>query len=311
MNSTILLRENLTNTIESWFIPMDILMIITVLLAIVVAIGFLCIIIADKTCHTVPMILVANTCITELFLSFDLVWIYGFTLYADLYNIQVSDSLCSFRGYLSYVTLSLQNCSYLLQAFYRCVIVFYPNRVFWKTARTQLCLIGLSWIYAFLFPFPLLINGGIIYHRDCQICQVIFRLHFPIFYIASCVYAIPVSLIIFIYLKLVLYTRMIGKRAVAINSLARARRELKMVSRILLLVTVLVTLGVPYVTFIIVSFFTTPPKYHLRIAPYFVNVSVSLILIILFQITDPLKASVFKKQNTIVPTRIMTIHFRK
>jgi hypothetical protein len=58
--------------IQSWFIPIDIFMIICPIFAIMLALIFIFIIITDKTCHTVPMILVANSCLVELVLGSDL-----------------------------------------------------------------------------------------------------------------------------------------------------------------------------------------------------------------------------------------------
>ncbi|CAF1424752.1 unnamed protein product [Adineta steineri] len=60
-----------TTNIESWFIPFNILNIVRLILVIILALIFLFIIIFDKTCHTVPIILVAISCLAELVLASD------------------------------------------------------------------------------------------------------------------------------------------------------------------------------------------------------------------------------------------------
>ena len=61
-------NDSVTVDVEPWFIPIDIFEVICSTFAVLLALFFLFIIIFDKTCHTVPMLLVANSCLVELFL---------------------------------------------------------------------------------------------------------------------------------------------------------------------------------------------------------------------------------------------------
>jgi hypothetical protein len=140
-------ESNLTAiSIESWFIPFDIFNVLCLIFVIILAIAFLFLIIIDKTCRTVPMMLVANSCLTELIFASDLLGISVFALENDLQQIEYQDSLCIFRGYMSYAAGSLQSYSYLLQAIYRYVVVVYPARLIYQSARFQIFLICLTWI---------------------------------------------------------------------------------------------------------------------------------------------------------------------
>ncbi|UJR12736.1 hypothetical protein I4U23_016910 [Adineta vaga] len=67
-----------------------------------------------------------------------------------------------------------------------------------------------------------------------------------------------------------------------------------MIKQIVILILMLLIFGIPYVSFIFMSFFTNPPKYHYRISHVFTVVPYPLILITLFHFTEPLKNS-FKK----------------
>ncbi len=294
ITSMILTNNSVTPIVKSWFVPLDILLIICSILVIGFATFFLFVMILDKTCHTIPVMLVANSCIAEILLAIDALWMNVYALQNDLKQIQYQDSFCVFRGYFSLSSYALQNYSYLLQSIYRYVVVVYPTRLFWQTARVQLLFIGFSWIFAFLYPIAFMFTGDIIYNVNNQICQVFLRLSFCVIFTAQCIYTIPVLLIIFIYFLLIRYVKGMSKHVTHVNALAQAQRELKMARRIVILTMILFTAGFPFGLFAFMSFFTTPPKYHFRIAYAFIDLSLALVMICLFQFTDPLKTSVKK-----------------
>ncbi|CAF4385858.1 unnamed protein product [Adineta steineri] len=87
-----LLNNNLTATqIEPWFIPMDILQVICTTFAVILALIFLFIIIFEKTCHTIPMLLVANSFLAEFVFGCAMLFLAVFTLHNDLKQIQFYD----------------------------------------------------------------------------------------------------------------------------------------------------------------------------------------------------------------------------
>ena len=304
MNTT-----SFTETIlnEIWFIPLDILLIICTALACILSFFFLIIILFDRTCHTVPMLLVTNSCLGGFLFGCSLLGYAIFTFLNDLQRIQYQDSLCTFRAYIGNVAGVLLNTSFLLQAIHRYISVIYPNRLFLLSFRFQFFLICLAWIYAFAYSIPFTVQGKSIYNVDNQICQLPIQASFYLIYAACCIYIIPVSIIILIYFKLIYYVHRISQSTTPVNTLFHARRELKMVQRIVMIIGILLTLGLPYASFVIMSFFTSPPKYHFRIAYIFVDISLTFVLIALFQFTDPLKASVRKqfrrRRNTVAPSR--------
>jgi hypothetical protein len=311
MNSTfspvlvIFVNNSATTTVESWFIPLDILASICLILTIILATIFLFLIILDKTCHTVPMILTGNICLTGLICGIVHFSINVFALQNDLKQIQYQDSFCIFRGYLSYASAALHNYSYVSSAIYRYITIVYPTRLFWQSARMQILLIGLAWILAFIFPLLFIFTGEIIYNVDNQICQVPLRFSFSILYAPHFIYIIPVNLVIFIYLKLVRYVRGMNQRVTPANTLSRAQRDLKMVRRIVILIHILFIAGFPLTLFLFLSFANRAPKYHFRIGFIFVDASMLFIMIALFQFTDTLKASARKiinsRANRVVP----------
>ncbi|CAF1147694.1 unnamed protein product [Adineta steineri] len=206
---------------------------------------FLFIVLTDKTCHTVPMILITNSCFAGFSFTLILFWVTIFTLHNDLQQIYYQDLFCNFRGYMGYVTCFATMYSYFLQAIHSYLIVIYPTPVY---------------------------N--------------------PLF-----VYIIPINGIIFIYLKLIRYVKEMNKRVTLVNKLLRAQRELKMVSRIVILTSIFLILGIPYTIFVFMGYFTSPPKYHFRIALTFIEISLVFVMIALFQFTDPIRTSIMKRIN--------------
>jgi hypothetical protein len=198
--------SNLTTiNIAFWLIPADIIIISCCVLAILFFVFFLCIIILDRTCHTVPMMLVANTCLAGISFASDIISMALFTLEKDFKQIQYYNSSCIFLGYFGYAVTSIQYYSYVLQAIYRYIVVIYPTRLFWQTANFQARLICFTWIFGFLYLIPLLFTGGIVYTVDNQICQLPLKLHYSVFYVVFWAFVVPNSMITLVYFKLVRY----------------------------------------------------------------------------------------------------------
>lgn len=306
IESTLLLKTFTTMTDESWFIPFDILMIVSTIVVILLSIMFLLIIILDKTCHTISIMLTANSCLSTLVIGCSLLSLCVFTLQNDLKPVEYQNSHCIIQGYLSHASPALGSYSFLVQTLYRYVSVIYPARLFFQTVRFQLLIICLTWIVSFIYPLAFVFTGDIVYNIDNQICQLAMQPSFAMIFIVTIVYLTPISMIMMIYLKLVHYVHQMSKRITPANTFVRAKRELKMTKRIIIVIHILMTIGIPYALFIIMSFFTHPPKYHYRIAFIFVDISLIVVMIILFQFTDPLKTAIMKRIKR-RPNRIVAI----
>jgi len=264
---------------------------------IILAVTFLFIAIIDKTCHTVQMMLVANSCLTELIFTSNLLGMAVFVLENDLKQIQYQDRLCNFRGYMVLAACSFQNYSYLLQAIYRYLVVVYPARLIYQSARFQILLICLTWICGIIYPIPIIFTNQIKYDVDNQTCVIPLRLSFLTILNICFIYTIPVASIVFVYFRMVRYIKKMSKRVTPTNTLSRVQRELKMIVRIIRLVSIVLSFGLPYSIFLVMSFFNSAPKYDFRIAFIFFNASLIFVMIALFQNTDPVKTSLMKKLN--------------
>jgi hypothetical protein len=275
-------------------------------LILILTILLLLILIFDKTCHTVPMMLITNTYLSGLMNGCIMLSLALFTLQNDLKQIEYEDSLCVFRGYIIYTSAASFYYSFLIQAVYRYLISIYPTRLLFQSFRFQILIICSSWLFCFVYPFTFVFDGQTIYSSNNQICQLPLSFSFSTIYMTSCLFLFPTSLIMFIYLKLILYVRQMSRNATTANTWIRAQRELKMVRRIVILITVLTIICLPFTIFMFMGFFNDVPKYDFRISYAFVDSAGLATEIALFQFTDPLKACVMKiikwRPNRIFPS---------
>ena len=290
------LTNNATATVEFkwWFIAIDVLMILSSILSILFALIFLLIVLFNKTCQTVPILLTTNSCFTQILYGSVTLSLATFSLENDRQQKVYQDLFCALRGYLGYVGTSLLLYSLVLEAIYRYIVIVYPTYLSWQSASTQLFLICFTWTFCFISTLPSLLMNVIQYSFDDQICLVFLRLSFPVIYNMLISYLIPISIIISIYLKLIRYVHLIDSRTTSFARMYRVRRNLFVVRRIITKILILLVLGMPYTIFIFMSFFTTPPKYHLRIAIFLLVLSQTLIMIAIIYFCRPVSNVLMK-----------------
>ena len=301
----LLTNDTLSINIENWFIPVDIIMVVCTGFVVILSLFFSLIIIFDRACRTVSILLIFNSFISEFLFGSVMCSMAIVTLYNDIKQIQEEDRFCVFRGYLSYAMSAVRSHSYLLQSIYRYLTIVYPSRLLWQSARFQIGLICLTWLISIVHPLPFLFTHQIQYNVNNQVCHMPLHNYPSIFYTCFLAYLYPVTIIIVIYFKLVRYTKSMSKVVTPVNQLIRAQRELKMVRRIVMLICVLITLGLPYTVFFGTAFFTTPFQYHFRIAFLSVDVSLAFVIIALFQFTDSIKTFVTKRIDDVVNSVIL------
>jgi hypothetical protein len=100
-------------------------------------------------------------------------------------------------------------------------------------------LICLTWICGIIYPIPIVFTNQITYHVNDQICQIPLLFSFLLIFHACYLYLIPVGYIMLIYFKMIRYVQEMSKRVTSANTLSRAQRELRMVNRIVLVVSII------------------------------------------------------------------------
>ncbi|CAF0721194.1 unnamed protein product [Adineta steineri] len=295
---------------EVWFVPFDIIGIISTSLSIIFGLLYLFIIIKHKTYSSVQLLLVCNSCIAVILFSCVLLNMAIFTLQHDLQKSSENNtSFCIILGFLSFVTDGLQNYSYLLTAVYQYISVVYPNKIIWRTVKTQFYLIIVIWIVCIIDMVPVFVTGQISYNIDNQICQIPLRLSVSVIYVGAMIYMIPNFGIVAVYIKLTRYVHQMSFRTISNNTIFHARRELRLLKRTFILSNTLIVIGIPYMIFNYMSFFTSPPKYYFRIAYICVDISVLMVVIIGYCFTPNIKTIIGKKFTRSTPVEPMTIRY--
>lgn len=271
---------------EPWFIPFDIIMIITTIFCIVLGTVFILIAITHRICWCVSMLLICNSCLAEVILSCSLLSMAVFSFQNDLKQTTENISSWVIEAFFTYASFIAQDYSYFLIAMYRYIAVVYPARVFWQSAKFQIRLVMAQWIFSIVAALPLLLTGQISYNIDNQVYQVPLRILIPKIYLTVVLYMIPNMGIVIIYIKLVRYVRQISNRTTVLNTLFHARRELRLVQRTFILTCTLIIIGMPYMIFTIMSFITIPYIYHFRIAFLCIDVSILVIIIMTYCFTQ-------------------------
>lgn len=274
---------------EFWFIPVDVMMIICTGFVVVVSLIVLFITIFDKTTRTISTILLWNSLFAEMLFACVMFSMAIYSFENDRQRIDYNDCLCIFRGYMSYALSAVRSHSYLLQSIYRYMIILYPSNRYVQSERLQIGLILFTWLISLIHPFPFILTNQIEYNSVNQVCHVPFEKPFSIFYTCSFAYLNPLIIIATIYLKLVRYIRRMNQLITPVNQYIRIQREFVMVRRIVMLLIVLITLGLPYTIFFLMSFFTDPPKYYFRWAFLSVDVSLAGVIVVLLQFSDSIK----------------------
>ncbi|CAF4094364.1 unnamed protein product, partial [Adineta steineri] len=210
------------------------------------------------------MLLVANTSFASLIMGCSTFSMAIFSLHNDLKQLQYQDSLCITRVYLFHSAFCALNFSFFLQALYRYMTVVYQNHRLFQSVGYRSLLICLTWLSGAIGPGIAVLTNEITYTVENQICQIQLHLSAPTIFGTLWNYTLPISMLMLIYFKIVRYVKKMGNNVTTLNTLARAKRELKMIRRIVILVMTLIAVCFPYVVMILMSFFTTPIKYHDR-----------------------------------------------
>lgn len=135
MEQSVFLANLSTIIVEWWFIPLDILTTLCSIFVVLLAASFLLLIALDSASHTVSVLLVAYSCLTALITGCSVLSMSVFTFGSDLGRTQYADVQCVMRAYMGYVFYAQLDCSFFLQAMYQYILVVYPARLGWQSAR--------------------------------------------------------------------------------------------------------------------------------------------------------------------------------
>jgi len=199
-----------------------------------------------------------------------------------LYNPFCMSSAFVFYGgcallYYSYATEAIQRFSRVVLYDYRWL----------HERRIQLFFIILQWLFCILGTFiPLSITNQLQYDIYMNMCIIPIRSSGWTVYYAIFCYSIPLVLLAIFYHRLIQYILTVRGRVSAClisgSVVVAAQRQLALIQRVIVLVSILIVSGLPYSAFIFMGFWVDPPVYQFRISFLCVDIALASVVCTMF-----------------------------
>ncbi|CAF1187590.1 unnamed protein product [Adineta steineri] len=252
----------------------------------------------------ITVVLCAHIYLTILMYSSLLISMNIRSILGDLYNQSFDSSWCIFSGYVAAVLLGMLYLNFLNQAFYRLIRIAYSQSRRFQSLKLHLILPIIELIIVTPILLSVLIPlNGVIYLPNDHFCCPRFTNIPSIFWAAFVSYMCPLCCISFIYIHITRFIHRQGNIQTLIIK-QRQSRDLLIIQRILIIVSLLLILGIPSIV-LIFMFIITGVEHPLlaRISYFPVSVSqMGLSVALLFSIPQ-LKNIILnlRKTGTVMP----------
>ena len=196
----------------------------------------------------ISYLLLANTYIvliitSPLFMEMCIRSIYG-QLHPDS---SFDDWGCYIKAYATYITGCVYFCSFLLQAIHRFCRIVHPTRAFFHSFRLYAILSIGQWGAAALMMLPSLAFGGITYLPDDYHCQFGPKDLRGSLLGLSFLFVIPFLCTLILYVYTMFHVRTRTAALTTLNRNSSVRRDMVILSRLVILFTFVMTVAFPHV----------------------------------------------------------------
>ena len=147
-------------------------------------------------------------------------------------------NLCRIRGSLVLALFSAMFGAFCLQAFFRLCRVVYHQYLILQRYHIQLCLIAFKWALSLAFVWFVQID----YLPAEHYCSIPFNSLKPILTASAVAYGLPSTLLALIYFRIARYIRLHQQ---TLRHRHRNRRDVAVIRRTVVIVSILWTLGIP------------------------------------------------------------------
>lgn len=219
-----------------------------------ISIGWLMIFIfiLHRPCRTVNNLMTCNTAAATVLYSILQIISAGYGLQQDWLIYQPA---CRFRAYL-YTTVCTAVCtSYTVQSISRLFFTVFSKYKYLLTWRVHRYLILINYFISMIGPIPSVFVGkGSGFEIESRLCICSTKVFSSGFLAALNAYIIPLLIAIIIYCRILYYVRQSSCRVHQLSQsnmtllIKQLKREMKLSKKILILVSILVFAGIPYVT---------------------------------------------------------------
>lgn len=300
--------------IHLFFFIFGILFTIVTILTIIISLVMLITIIYHwrPYCRSTLNLLTCNSCVAFLFFSI--------TVAIQIPNIfqvqqqELSDSnlttmSCRIRGFLLLLSCIVKILSYLIQSISRYfTIILYKHKVL-LMYRTHILLILFNWISSLILGGPLWISPNAFqYEPESHLCLFTSKAFNSSLTLMMIAFLLPVIIIILLYSIILKHTTHIN--SIHVNHVLRnARlRNIKVYRNILLVITVLVMAGTPYLISIIVNRIDKIPWPFYLISIFSMTLSALIELSIIFFTNHEVKRIIYQKLGFPRRTKVLVLN---
>ncbi|CAF3905422.1 unnamed protein product [Adineta steineri] len=177
------------------------------------------------------------------------------TLIGDVYGNDFDSSLCVFKGYFMASICCTIYHAFVTQAFFRLCRIVYSNHRWLQLYWFYIIIGPIQIVIAFTLLSPLVIWHDIHYLPKEHYCYISFTNLRDALWLVFGVYSIPVSCLSIIYLRITIFIRQqtTNQRLVVRR---RVDRDISAIRRIILNISILLSLGLPTVALLLMLVIT-------------------------------------------------------
>ncbi|CAF1426865.1 unnamed protein product [Adineta steineri] len=225
------------------------------------------------------------------------------TLLGDLYDLNFDSTQCIFSGYLNLIFIYTLYYGFVTQALYRLCRIVYSTYRWFQVYWLYIIAVPFQFIIACLIMSPLIIRHDIIYIPDLYQCFIPTHNILGTVWIIVFMYGLPILCLLIIYIHITIHIRQQStNQTLAVKR--RQARDFVVIRRIIILNSILFTLGVPGMILLVINYVTgNELTLNYRITWFSFEVSMILLSILVIVMTPQLKTIVISKwkRNRVIP----------
>ncbi|CAF1242397.1 unnamed protein product [Adineta ricciae] len=230
------------------------------------------------------------------------------SLLGDHYGLEFDSQWCIFIGFIDPVVFGTLYWNFVNQAFYRFCRIIYFSRSSFQSSWLYFMLLPIELLLVAILLSPSLIWRDITYLPREHYCYISVMNVRGAVWIFSFAFGLPLSCLLMIYLRITLYLQHNTQNQRVLMVRQREQRDLTIIRRICVIVSLLMMLGVPALTILLISYIQNVENpYFFRVEWFFVSLSMFGIDFALIIFTPQLKSIFFKRyQQQVLPVILQT-----
>jgi hypothetical protein len=299
----------------SWYFIIDGVIMASSLIGLMNSLIFLVTVIAfRRQCYSAVNVIASNIQVAIFVSSFINLFSIVSALKGDLFHSIQFDSWCVWRSYFMYGGIANIYYSFVIQSFYGFLRVMYPAKARYSSVRLLCVMILVEWILTHGLMLFLPLGNFIHFEINSGMCFVPLSDYRIIWLMTIFIYMPPFNLIACVYLRLALFVKRSRTRSFVVNTV-NARRELELIKRMVLVLSIFSVSAIPYSIYAILAFAKESilPIYQYRIIVLFNAMALAVASITILLQTSTVRQTIVsriisREKHRVQPILLTTPH---